>query len=143
MEEQKNNQQNLFREKTIERISSPEKLTEYLRVTSPGVWVILGAVIVLLGGMIIWASIGTLETKVSVRVMVEDHTAVVVTDGSAVLAAGMPVKISTESSLIAATAKDDYGRVYGITEVALPDGTYEGTAVIEQIRPIDFLLKSR
>ena len=143
MEEQNNNQQNLFREKAIERISSPEKLTEYLRVTSPGVWAILGAVIILLVGMIIWACVGTLETKVSVRVMVEDHKAVVVTDGSAVLAEGMPVKISTENSLIAATAKDDYGRVYGITEVALPDGTYEGTAVTEQIRPIDFLLKSR
>lgn len=142
MEEQ-NNQQNLFREKTIERISSPEKLTDYLRVTSPGVWVVLSAVIILLGGMFIWASIGTLETKVPVKVLVEDHTAIVVTDGSSVLAEGMPIKISTESSLIAATAEDGYGRVYGVTEVNLPDGTYDGTAVIEQIRPIDFLLESR
>ena len=84
MEEQ-NNQQSLFREKTIERISSPEKLTDYLRVTSPGVWVVLSAVIILLGGMFIWASIGTLETKVPVKVLVEDHTAIVVTDGSSVL----------------------------------------------------------
>ena len=142
MEEQ-NNQQSLFREKTIERISSPEKLTDYLRVTSPGVWVVLSAVIILLGGMFIWASIGTLETKVPVKVLVEDHTAIVVTDGSSVLAEGMPVKISTESSLISATDEDGYGRVYGVTEVNLPDGTYDGIAVIEQIRPIDFLLESR
>ena len=54
MEENKT-QQNLFREKTLERISSPEKLTDYLRVTNPGIWAVLGAVIILLGGLFIWA----------------------------------------------------------------------------------------
>ncbi len=141
--EEKNKQQNLFREKTIERISSPEKLTDYLRVTSPGIWAVLGAVIILLGGLFIWASIGTLETKVDVKVMVADHTAVIVADGATALAEGMPVKIATEDCVIASTDSDEYGRTYGITEVSLPDGTYDGTAVIEQIRPIDFLLESR
>lgn len=142
MEEQKK-QQSLFREKTIERISSPEKLTDYLRVTSPGIWVVLGAVIILLGGMFIWASIGTLETKVSVKVMVDDYTAVIISDGTTVLEEGMPVQISTQNCYIAATAQDEYGRVYGLTEVTLPDGTYDGIAVVEQVRPIDFLLESR
>lgn len=141
--EEKNKQQNLFREKTIERISSPEKLTDYLRVTSPGIWAVLGAVIILLGGLFIWASIGTLETKVDVKVMVADHKAVIVADGATALAEGMPVKIVTEDCVIASTDSDEYGRTYGITEVSLPDGTYDGTAVIEQIRPIDFLLESR
>lgn len=141
--EEKNNQQNLFREKTIERISSPEKLTDYLRVTSPGIWAVLGAVIILLGGLFIWASIGTLETKADVKVMVVDHKAVIIADGAATLAEGMPVQISTENCVIASTDSDDYGRIYGITEVSLPDGTYDGTAVVEQIRPIDFLLESR
>ena len=31
----------LFREKNLERLESPEKLNDYLRVTSPGVWMIL------------------------------------------------------------------------------------------------------
>ena len=141
--EEKNKQQNLFREKTIERISSPEKLTDYLRVTSPGIWAVLGAVIILLGGLFIWASIGTLETKADVKVMGADHKAVIVADGATALAEGMPVKIATEDCVIASTDSDEYGRTYGITEVSLPDGTYDGTAVIEQIRPIDFLLESR
>lgn len=141
--EEKNKQQNLFREKTIERISSPEKLTDYLRVTSPGIWAVLGAVIILLGGLFIWASIGTLETTADVKVMVADHKAVIVADGATALAEGMPVKIATEDCVIASTDSDEYGRTYGITEVSLPDGTYDGTAVIEQIRPIDFLLESR
>jgi hypothetical protein len=43
--------QNLFRKKSIERISSPEQLNDYLRVTSPSTWIILIAVIVLRTGI--------------------------------------------------------------------------------------------
>ena len=109
--EEKTNQQSIFREKTIERISSPEKLTDYLRVTNPGIWAVLGAVIILLGGLFIWATIGTLETKADVKVIVADHTAVIVADGAKTLAAGMPVQISAENCVIASTDSDDYGRI--------------------------------
>ena len=51
MEEKKTN---LFREKSLEAIQSPESLNDYLRVTSPGVWLVLAAVIALLVGMILW-----------------------------------------------------------------------------------------
>ncbi len=135
--------QNLFRAKTIERISSPEKLTDYLKVTNPGIWVVLGAVVLLLGGLLIWASVGTLNTTADIKVIVEDHTAKVVTEGDGELKEGMPFTLLSNEYFIAATAEDEYGRVYGISELALPDGVYEGTAVIEQVRPIDFLLESR
>ena len=46
------NKSSLFREKNLERLESPEKLNDYLRVTSPGVWMVLGAVIVLLIGAV-------------------------------------------------------------------------------------------
>ena len=39
------NTQTVFRKKTLDRIASPEQLTDYLRVTNPGIWVILVAVI--------------------------------------------------------------------------------------------------
>jgi len=134
---------NLFREKALQRISSPEKLTEYLRVTNPGIWIVLSAVILLLGGILIWAAIGTLETKADAKVLVEDHVAMVVTDGTARLKDGMPLRILSGDYIIAATTEDDYGRVYGITEVPLPDGSYDGTVVVDQVRPIDFLLESK
>ena len=134
---------NLFREKALQRISSPEKLTEYLRVTNPGIWFVLSAVILLLGGILIWAAIGTLETKADAKVLVEDHVAMVVTDGTARLKDGMPLRILSGDYIIAATTEDDYGRVYGITEVPLPDGSYDGTVVVDQVRPIDFLLESK
>lgn len=30
----------LFRQKSIDRVSSPEQLQDYMRVTNPGVWMI-------------------------------------------------------------------------------------------------------
>ncbi len=47
-----------FRKKSIDRISSPEKLDDYIRVTTPGVWIVLAAMILLLAGAIIWGIAG-------------------------------------------------------------------------------------
>ena len=50
----------VFREKSLERISEPEQLHDYIRVTSPGVWLVLIAVIVLLAGVLVWGVFGKL-----------------------------------------------------------------------------------
>lgn len=49
----------LFREKNVKRVSSPEQLNDYMRVTSPSIWAIIIAVIVLLAGALTWAVTGT------------------------------------------------------------------------------------
>ena len=36
----------LFRKNSLERVSSPEQLNDYVKVSSPGIWIILAAVIV-------------------------------------------------------------------------------------------------
>ena len=36
----------IFRKETLERVSSPEQLSDYLRVTNPGIWIVLAAVVV-------------------------------------------------------------------------------------------------
>jgi hypothetical protein len=136
-------QQTLFRKKTLDRISSPEQLTEYLRVTNPGIWVILVAVILLLAGLFVWAAVGTLETKADAAVVVRAHTAQVVPTGAETLQEGMPLRVSGKESVIAAAKTDEYGRSIGMAELDLPDGTYFGTVVVEQTHPIDFLLKSK
>lgn len=137
-----NNEQGLFREKTLARISSPEKLTDYLRVTTPGIWIILGVIVLLLGGILVWSTIGTLETTAEVKVMVKDHKAYVVTDGNGTIEDGMPLRILSNDYFIATTDTDEYGRKYGISDVSLPDGSYSGTIVTEKIRPIDFLIEN-
>lgn len=50
---------------TPQRISSPDQLTDYLRVTNPGVWVLLASIILFLAGIFAWFYIGTLETDLA------------------------------------------------------------------------------
>ncbi len=59
------NRQNdgLFRKKSLERVTSPEKLNDYIRVTTPPVWLVLSAVTVLLLGIIAWSIFGSVEKK--------------------------------------------------------------------------------
>ena len=59
--EQKNQVSGLFRSKSIQRVSSPEQLNDYIRVTTPSVWIVLIALVVLLAGMLIWSVLGRIE----------------------------------------------------------------------------------
>ena len=50
----------IFRQKSIDKVSSPEKLDDYIRVTTPSVWITLLAIVILLAGTIIWGTFGEL-----------------------------------------------------------------------------------
>ncbi len=58
---EKQNGNSIFREKSIERVSSPEELNDYIRVTTPSVWLVLAATVLLLLGMLAWSIFGTVE----------------------------------------------------------------------------------
>ena len=133
----------VFRKKTLDRISSPEQLTDYLCVTNPGIWALLIAVILLLAGVFAWSMVGKLETTANAVVVVEAHTAQVIPAEQEIFSAGMTLRIAGKEFTVASTGRDEYGRHYGTAEVALPDGIYEGTVVVEQVHPISFLLTSR
>ena len=63
----------LFRKKSIDRISSPEALHDYMRVTSPRLWMILAAVVLLLIGFIVYASTATMENTMPIRVQLQTY----------------------------------------------------------------------
>ena len=52
-----------FRKKSLDSISSPDQLYDYIHVTTPSVWIVMLAVIILLAGMIIWSFTGKIEVK--------------------------------------------------------------------------------
>lgn len=66
--------QQLYRQKNLEQISSPDHLTDYLRVTGPGVWLVLCGIILMLAGLLAWGTFGTITTTVTVPASVESHT---------------------------------------------------------------------
>ena len=51
----------LFRQKSLDRVSSPESLNDYIRVTTPSVWLAMIAIVLLLVGMLAWSILGRVE----------------------------------------------------------------------------------
>ncbi len=138
-----NNNQKLFRKKALDRISSPDQLTDYLHVTSPGIWLVLLAVIIILCGFAVWATVGTLKTYAPASVKVNNGMAEVVTRKDEMLEAGMALEVGSKTYQIDYTYTDETGRMIGYSVVDLPEGSYDGSVLIEEIRPVDFLFESR
>lgn len=54
----------LFRKTALERISSPERLNEYIKITHPGVWSVLVACLALLLAVGFWAFYGSIPDTI-------------------------------------------------------------------------------
>lgn len=54
----------LFRKKNLDRISSPEQLNDYIKVSNPSVWLIISALIVMVVAFAIWAFSGNITSEV-------------------------------------------------------------------------------
>lgn len=65
MSEIKSESSSIFRKESIERVSSPDQLDDYIRVQKPSVWIILALVIALLVAAFVWAGTAKLETTVT------------------------------------------------------------------------------
>ena len=59
----KESKSSIFREKSMDRVSSPESLNDYIRVTSPSVWIALLALLILLAGVLTWSIFGKIKVK--------------------------------------------------------------------------------
>ena len=59
-------QNQIFRKKSLDRVSSPDQLDDYIHVTQPSVWIIFAAVVVLLLGACVWGALGYLDTTSTV-----------------------------------------------------------------------------
>ena len=58
MEPDKKTNSSIFRQKSLERVSSPEQTDDYIRLPSPSVWLVAAAVILLAAGAGIWLAAG-------------------------------------------------------------------------------------
>ncbi|MBR6103004.1 MAG: hypothetical protein IKP95_11285 [Ruminococcus sp.] len=138
MDEQQKPQ--IFRQSSVDNINSPEQLTDYLRVTNPGVWIILAAVIVLIGGLFVWSMVGNLETVApAVAIVTDSQATIIVSEGGGAVKTGQTVRAGNEEFIITAVETDDYGVVRAYAPVLLKNGKYDVKIVTESIHPIEFL----
>lgn len=153
----------IFREKSLEKISSPEQMNDYIRVSSPSVWMVLTAVIVLLAGVCVWGMFGHLDTAVqtggvctngrlTVFVGEEDHdkigeNAVISVDGVEYAVAEItnaPIRVDDQIDPyvvhLAGFTEGDWVYSLYADVPGLADGVYAVSVVTERVRPLDFVL---
>lgn len=164
MEEKKDQ---LFRQKSLEKISSPDELDKYIKTASPGVVLLFISLIVFFAGLITWGFIGTIETKSAVGFSVEggkvtsyitetDYDSFIknkdisdvylVMDGKSSTnfsISSKPTQANEDSnSYLLHAAEIEIGEwYYEITSTfeSTVDGSYKGKIVYEKVSPISFL----
>ena len=57
----------IFNKKAAEKLRSPDDLDKYVKVTTPSIWIVLAASIVLLAGLMTWGFFGTVTTNLSAK----------------------------------------------------------------------------
>lgn len=152
----------LFRQKSLDKVSSPEQMNDYIRVTSPGVWLVLAAVIALLAGLLIWSVAGRLETTVAAAAVAGPEgmvlyipeeemdtipsDAVVRVDGQELTlgqAEARPVTVddSFDAYVLHISGLTPGQWVYPVAvDADLDEGVYEAKIVVDSVSPISFLL---
>lgn len=153
----------IFREKSVERVSSPEQLSDYIRVSNPSVWMTLAAIIVLLAGVCVWGFLGRLETKVSAAALAQSGSIVcyVKEADAAKVETGMTVRIgeneftvkNVSASPVAVKQGEEFSEyllhvgglqvgewVYEvILDGSLADGVYSAEIVVDSVSPMSFV----
>lgn len=133
-----------FRKKNLDKVKSPDNIDDYIQAASPGVWLLLVSVIILLAGTIIWGAFGHIDSTVQSSVRVEGREAVcfVTEEKISAVKTGMTVKFAGQEFKIKSIGeKSDNGYACMLSgTVDLPDGYYEGKVITESFKPIYFLL---
>lgn len=153
---------NLFRKKSLERISSPEQLNAYIRVSTPSVWMLLAAIVILLVGVCVWGVFGHLDTRLSVAAIAQDGTVTAYVREGDIAKVKAEAVVTVNGDIVKIWAIDDqpvqvdegfseYARhvgalqhgawVYAVKlDANYPDGVYTAQIVVDSVSPMSFVL---
>ncbi|MCL2049142.1 MAG: hypothetical protein FWG87_10500 [Defluviitaleaceae bacterium] len=108
----------LFRKTALDKISSPEQLTETMKVAGSGVWFILAALAVTFAAFFAWGVLGSIPETVDIggtALALQNKPLAVYCflpiDETKPLAEGMSVRVSPDYA-----AREQYGYIYGTVQ---------------------------
>lgn len=153
----------LFRKESMERVNSPERLNDYIRVSNPSVWMVLSAVIVLLAGVCVWGIFGHLDTTLDTVGACLDGTVTCYISEADIsdVTEGTPVSINGDTYSVAEVAAfsvkfgdaelsellsaseltaDAAVRAVTVSTPGLADGSYAVSIIIRRETPMSFVL---
>lgn len=150
-------------DKKFKKVNSPDQLNQYIRLSNPGVWILLLAIVVLLVGVCIWGYFGKIDTKIKTVVISDNYTSYlyVKEEDMAKIKNGMQVELNNNENVfeiadIEETPEkvtddmDEYARHLGNFQVGewvykcrlnknVKEGTYSANIIIESIAPMTFI----
>ena len=150
-------------DKKFKKVNSPEQLNQYIRLSNPGVWILLLAIVVFLVGVCIWGFFGKIETKIKAVVISDNYTSYlyVKEEDIAKIKNGMQVELNNNENIfeiadVGETPEkvtedmDEYARHLGNFQVGewvykcslnknVKEGIYSANVVIESIAPMTFI----
>lgn len=153
----------IFRKKSMDRISSPEQLQDYIRVSNPGVWLLLAGIVAVLVGFCVWCAFGHMESRLPVPVLCGSgmNSCYVSEEDAAKIKPGMELRVGEETARVVEVSTEPFAVdenfpeyaahiggfsqgqwVYGVTlsDILLEPGWYRGELLVESVSPISFLL---
>ncbi len=155
----------IFRKESVKKVSSPEELHDYIKISNPGIWLVLAAAAALLIALLVWAAVGSLDTTVTASGVARDGKLVCYMADASGIMQGQEVTVNGVHGTVTAVSAKPISRDRAQTEsgadeyalycLALPEWSYvveltladaltDGTfaraeIVTEQIRPLDYI----
>ena len=152
---------NIFRQKSLDRVSSVEDLDKYIKTTTPSLWLLLASIIILLVGVIVWAVVGKINvetvsacsvTSGKITCFVNEDRVESINEDSFIEINDTVIKINKVNGPIEANEQSDkaalhtsniqigtwYYEVIGACN--LSDGNYKGKVVFEEVSPITYVI---
>ena len=125
------------------RISSPEQLNDYLKVTSPKIWVLLSAVILLVAGLLLWSSFTTIESYATGTAQAVGGELVVTFDDpekASKVQPGMEMEVGDVVTEVLAVGTNENGDLIASAHAHIPDGSYKVRVGYKATQVISMLL---
>ena len=159
---------NIFREKTIDRIKSPEMLDEYIKVANPGIWLSLAAILVFVIGGLMFSIFANIDSKVSTAVVVSDGNAIcyLKEDKLQYVTNELYVEVNNNKYALAdhgneleklssdndsdeeilhlmGTEEGGWYYIYPFDPSGMEPGVYRGEIIVDSVKPINFLINGK
>ena len=111
----------------VRRMSSPEQLNDYLKVTSPKIWLLLAAVVLLIGGLLLWSSFTTIESYATGTARAVGGELTVTFDDAkkaGKVQAGMEMTVGDVQTEIRTVGTNENNEIVASAHAKIPDGLY-------------------
>ncbi len=110
------------------RIASPEQLNDYLKVTSPKVWLLFVAIVLLVGSLLVWSNFATIESYATGTATASNGELTVTFDDPAKASKvhpGMEMEVGDVRCEVLTIGVGPSGETIASAQANIPDGAYD------------------